>query len=129
MGDLTLNFSRKEFTCHCGCGLDTIDIRIVNRLQVVRDIVGLPISVDCGCRCPKHNKDVGGEPESFHLPKNGCLAIDWTILNEPKILGKVCMNLIQNWSGGFHYYPEMILSYGKIRMAFCHLDVGPKRRW
>lgn len=128
MGDLTNNFDRKEFACKCGCGLDSIDLGIVNRLQVVRDIVNLPIKVHSGCRCEKHNKDEGGEKDSYHLFKNGCKAIDWDIEEGEKTLERACVNLLPNWSGGFHYYPLHDKKY-VTSDSFCHSDVGPKRRW
>jgi hypothetical protein len=47
---LTENFEDSEFECRCGCGLNNISMGIVNRLQVVRDLVQMPIIVDCGSR-------------------------------------------------------------------------------
>lgn len=115
MDKITENFRRKEFACKCGCGFDDIDIRIVNRLQVVRDILGIPIKVLSGCRCKKHNADIGGKPESCHLKGE---AIDWTV-EDPEKLAMAAMMLV-NWSGGFHYYSDK---------KFIHTDVGRKRRW
>ena len=70
MGDLTNNFSRKEFECPCGCGLDDIDINLVVFLQAVRDIYGNPIKVNSGVRCWQHNAEVGGKKTSEHLTGN-----------------------------------------------------------
>ena len=77
MGDLTKNFSRSEFACPC-CGLDTIDPDLVDILQHSRDAVGLPYPINSGCRCQKHNRDVGGVASSAHTPKDGglCHAAD-----------------------------------------------------
>lgn len=118
VGDITRNFSRWEFACRCGCGLDSIDERSVHRLQVVRDILQVRIDIRSGCRCKKHNYDVRGKPSSFHLvQENGkSWAIDWTIEDEEKLME--AGRLLSNWSGGFHQYSD-----------FIHTDIGPKRRW
>ena len=36
MGDLTENFSRREFACTCNCGADGIDMELVEALERVR---------------------------------------------------------------------------------------------
>lgn len=111
---ITPNFSKKEFACKCGCGFAEINIALVNRLQVVRDIVGLPIRMLSGCRCKKHNEEVGGAKESQHALGN---AGDWTIDNYPM---KSVALMLNEWSGGFHFYEEK---------NFIHTDVGARRRW
>lgn len=128
MGDLTENFSRSEFACNCGCGYDKIDERIVNRLQLVRDIARVPIKVNSACRCLIHNAKVGGENGSYHLLG---LAVDWCF-DDPQgngLLEKLCIKLIDNWSGGFHFYPQRTLPNGVIQPPFCHCDIGRRRRW
>ena len=67
MGDLSINFSRKEFACNCGCGFDTVSEKLVKALQTLRDIVGKPIIITSACRCEKQNKNVGGKKDSQHL--------------------------------------------------------------
>lgn len=71
MGDMTNNFSRHEFACGCGCGLDNISIEFVEDLQDVRDAYGMAIKISSGCRCRKHNADVEGIPNSSHLFRVG----------------------------------------------------------
>jgi uncharacterized protein YcbK (DUF882 family) len=66
MGDLSKNFSRREFACKCGCGFDKIDQRLVNLVQEIRDEFGQPVYIESGCRCPKHNRKVGGVWNSGH---------------------------------------------------------------
>jgi len=66
MGDLTLHFSRSEFACKCGCGFNGVSMRLVEALEKFRAIVGRPIKILSGCRCPEHNRDVGGEANSYH---------------------------------------------------------------
>lgn len=129
MGDLTENFDRTEFACNCGCGLNSIHLGLVHRLQVVRDIVKEPILVNSGCRCLKRNASVGSDIGSYHLSKNGCAAADFEFENDPgyAMLKRVAENLIFNWSGGF-CLEKMVDSQGKTIM-WIHVDVGPRRRW
>ena len=67
MGDLTQNFNRSEFACKCGCGLADIDLALVAVLQDSRTATALTYVVSSGCRCEKHNKEIGGKPNSAHL--------------------------------------------------------------
>lgn len=71
MGDLTTNFSRWEFKCRCGCGLDDVNINHVDRLQAARDMANVSFDLISGCRCKKHNKDEGGTDMSDHLTGEG----------------------------------------------------------
>lgn len=66
MGDVSKNFSRKEFACNCGCGFAAVDIALLCGLQELRDIAGRGITISSGCRCELHNKKVGGASKSFH---------------------------------------------------------------
>lgn len=81
MGDLTRNFSRHEFECHCGCGSDDIDHPHVARLQRYRDFLNaryqakygeILLLVRSGVRCQPHNNNpkskggAGSKPSSQH---------------------------------------------------------------
>jgi len=66
MGDLSDNFSRWEFACGCKCGADTVDAKLLDMVQDLRNVFG-PISISSGHRCPAHNKKVGGGEHSQHL--------------------------------------------------------------
>ena len=67
MGDLSKHFSRSEFACHCGCGADTVDYKLITVLEDLRLHFGVPIIVTCGHRCEEHNRAVGGRIVSQHL--------------------------------------------------------------
>ena len=56
----TKNFKVSEFACHCGCGFNIIDQRVINMAQTIRDALGVPVHVNSGCRCEKRNAKVGG---------------------------------------------------------------------
>lgn len=67
MGDLSVNFSRSEFACRCGCGYDTVDAKLLEALEALRQHFGSPVSISSGCRCREHNQIVGGSSRSQHL--------------------------------------------------------------
>lgn len=66
MGDVSRNFSRKEFACKCGCGFDAVDVDLLAGLQALRDLAGRGIAITSACRCESHNKRVGGVSGSLH---------------------------------------------------------------
>jgi len=113
---ITEDFSLDEFVCPDGCGANHIHEGIIHRLQVIRDIVKTPIIITSGVRCCKHNDELGGAINSYHLPG---WAVDWT-MEDPKTLEWTAKTLLHNWSGGFHWSPEK---------KFIHCDIGPRRRW
>ena len=68
MGDLSKNFSMKEFACKCGCGYATPDPRLLSALEELRErLGGVPLTINSACRCPSHNEKVKGSPKSQHL--------------------------------------------------------------
>lgn len=75
MGDLSRDFSRSEFECKCGCGFFKENPLLIATLQKIRDYANrkslnetdIPMFVNSGCRCAKHNASVGGVKRSRHL--------------------------------------------------------------
>lgn len=67
MPKLSTNFTRAEFACGCGCGLDTVDAELITLLELIRRQFGKAVHVNSGIRCAKHNRDVGGSEKSQHL--------------------------------------------------------------
>jgi zinc D-Ala-D-Ala carboxypeptidase len=67
MAKLSKNFDSSEFTCKCGCGYDTPNPELIRMLQAARDLYGRPMRITSGCRCIKHNRNVGGASNSAHL--------------------------------------------------------------
>ena len=61
------NFTEHEWSCRCGCGQMIIEKELVDVMQIIRDLIGLPVIVHCVNRCPEHNKAVGGVSNSTHL--------------------------------------------------------------
>jgi uncharacterized protein YcbK (DUF882 family) len=66
VGDLTKNFSSKEFSCSCGCGQNAIQMELVAKLQKARNEFG-PITITSGMRCGEQNLRVEGHKNSSHL--------------------------------------------------------------
>ena len=65
MGDLSPHFSRKEFECRC-CGRLVLDDNLLDGLEALRKLAGVPVVVNAGYRCRQHNQEVGGVPNSQH---------------------------------------------------------------
>lgn len=65
---LSKNFVSKEFDCQgrgC-CSVTTLDEKIIEYLQTIRDHFGKSIFITSGYRCKTHNTRVGGIANSFH---------------------------------------------------------------
>lgn len=67
MGDLSKHFSRHEFACRCSCGLDTVDVELLQVLEGVSVHFGAVVNIHSGCRCPARNASEGGADDSQHL--------------------------------------------------------------
>jgi len=61
---ISKNFSRSEFECKCGCGFAAVDAELLRVLEFVRDHFDKPVYINSACRCPDHNKAVGGKPSN-----------------------------------------------------------------
>lgn len=81
MGDLTRNISRKEISCKCGCGFDTIDYETIKVVQSIADFywhyIGVVVvKIHSGCRCLEYNRMVESNDTSQHIKGR---AIDFSI--------------------------------------------------
>ena len=63
----TEHFKVSEFACKCGCGFDDIDQRVIDMAETLRQDLGVPVRVNSGCRCERHNARVGGVKGSKHV--------------------------------------------------------------
>jgi uncharacterized protein YcbK (DUF882 family) len=70
---LSEHFRRSEFACKCGCGMDTVDVELLEKLEALHaylaDLADAPvrIHINSGNRCRLYNDKVGGEDLSQHL--------------------------------------------------------------
>ena len=63
---ITKNFTAKELECPCCEGL-VFDDKFVKRLQILRDLICVPMVITSGYRCRIHNEKIGGSTSSRHL--------------------------------------------------------------
>lgn len=64
--EITQNFRTREFKCPC-CGVIKYDKELVDKLQIIRNIIGVPIQVTSGYRCPTFNAKIKGYEKSLHM--------------------------------------------------------------
>ena len=65
------HFKLEEFKCQCGCTIPeevkvNLTALVENVLDPARAKLNIPVMVNSGYRCPKHNKSVGGALNSQH---------------------------------------------------------------
>ena len=113
----TKNFKVSEFACKC-CGENRIEQKVVDLCQKIREALGLPVKINAGYRCVKHNAKVGGVKNSYHTQG---LAADLSCAKGAEALWHVVQTL---WKAG--EIPEM--AYAIKYANFVHVDCGKKRR-
>ncbi|NJB66443.1 hypothetical protein GGQ74_000083 [Desulfobaculum xiamenense] len=59
-------FADSELACTC-CGLVHMHPETRARLNVARELAGIPFILTSACRCERHNAEVGGAQDSAHL--------------------------------------------------------------
>lgn len=115
----TNNFNVSEFSCHCGCGYNVIDQRVINMAQTIREALGVPVRVNSGCRCEKRNAASGGVKGSFHvLGKAADLSCS---------LGAVKMFETVKKLKAEGKLPDLEYCILYRRKNFIHIDCGRKR--
>ncbi len=106
---LTENFNLLEFQCTgqgCCRGSVKLDSKLLFLLQELRDVIGLPIYITSGYRCPTHNTNVGGAERSQHVEgKAADVSIDKDMVYVAEIAKRIGFT-------GVGYYDR-----------FLHLDV------
>lgn len=72
-------FKEHEIVCKCGCGANWMSHELEWIMDQVREEAGIPLIVESGCRCRKHNKNEGGKEDSAHISEEGnrCEAVDF----------------------------------------------------
>ena len=115
MGDLSENFSKLEIMCPCSCGADKISSVLIEKLQKVRNIIGLPIIITSGVRCEFYNASIKASMNSSHIPASYGMgnAVDIACTTS-----KYRYELIQVAQKFFNR-----ISFGGSYGGFVHLDV------
>lgn len=85
------------------------------RLNILRFLLGMPITINSWYRDAEHNKRENGEPTSQHLTG---AAVDITCRNNRQLL-EVINKTITQW--GVEY--GQIIVYGKINIRFIHISL------
>lgn len=115
---ISKNFSEAEVACKC-CKKVYITPTAIKALQELRDLINKPIKVLRGYSCVKHNKEVGGAPDSQHIRGNAFdITVDgWTV---PQMY-ESALQIHDFFEGGIGVYPDN---------GFIHVDVrNGKARW
>lgn len=116
-GPITAHFSWAEARCKCCGKVPSLEaVRITAKwLELVRAVLGQPIRVLSWCRCPAHNREVGGEEHSFHLKG---MALDFVCKGLAPWQVRLRLTENRDMIGGIGRYP-----------GFTHVDRGPRRSW
>lgn len=124
MGQLTKNFHLDEFKCKDGTSvpleLRANIIELAVNLQVLRDYLGKPISINSAYRTPSHNKWIKAAKNSYHVK---AMAADIKVEGfAPKDIASEIEHLIARGrmkQGGLKAYA-----------TFVHYDIrGLRARW
>jgi len=60
------HFHREEFSCKCNCGFATVDVDLLELLELIRVRFNKPVTINSACRCEIHNTAIGGSYGSKH---------------------------------------------------------------
>ena len=106
------NFSEDEVSCSC-CGIMGVKPPALDKLQALREAVGVPLTINSAYRCPEHNEAVGGSENSRHKAGD---AFDISLkgVNKYKLLERAKKVGFK----GFGFYN-----------SFLHVDLGRSRSW
>ena len=114
---LSKNFNLTEFECtHPGHRHVRVDDKLVEKLQILRDRISKPLTINSAYRCPERNKQVGGAENSQHMVGK---AADVSLHNVAMPIEKVKELAIEIGFDGIGLYN-----------TFIHLDTrGYPARW
>lgn len=108
---VSFHFHLSEFECPC-CGRVKIDEVLLQKLEALRILWGMPLRITSGYRCEKHNKEVDGSDNSLHMEGK---AVDVAVDEENQ--GKV-LTLAKLVGLRVIPYPKR---------GFVHLDIGGEK--
>lgn len=114
---ISKNFNLKEFECtHPDHNHVQVDENLVDKLQKLREILGVPLIINSAYRCPERNRQVGGAKNSQHL-KGTAVDISLETIDLP-------IDELEDLADSLGFD-----GIGKYN-TFIHLDVrGYKARW
>lgn len=112
---ISKSYYLNEFQCPC-CGTVKIANRLVELLEQFIKLHNIKPKINSAYRCEKHNKAVGGVPNSYHVQG---LAVDLSVPDGMNIddFAKKLENIGFNGIGIYR------------NKKFVHVDLGTKRKW
>ncbi len=108
------SFSPREIACK-GTGSLLVDETALDKLQELRDKLGIPLLITSAYRSPEHNKAVGGAKNSYHMKG---VAFDVRMENQDPHAFELAAREVG--FRGVGYY---------TKQGFMHIDIGPERTW
>lgn len=108
------SFSPRELACK-GTGSLLVDEIALDKLQALRDKLGIPLLVTSAYRSPEHNRKVGGAKDSYHMQG---VAFDIRMENQDPLAFELAAREVG--FRGIGYY---------TKQGFMHIDTGPERTW
>jgi uncharacterized protein YcbK (DUF882 family) len=121
---ITENFSLSEFDCKDGSELPAALLSnvldLADNLQVLRDYLGVPISINSAYRSLEHNRKIKGSTKSQHLfAKAADIVVESKTPDEVANIIKYLISEGKMMQGGLKAYD-----------TFTHYDIrGYKARW
>ncbi len=121
---LSAHLTQAEVDCKCSredCKETLVDTAAIGLFELVRDVAQAPVTITSWYRCPAHNKEQGGEPESRHLEGS---AFDCTPLKGKwsEVQASVMRNKMKGY-GGIGLYRR------GGTFAWIHFDSSLERNW
>ena len=121
---MTKNFSKEEFDCSDGSEMNIAIyhnmVKVANQLQILRNYIGKPITINSGYRSEEYNASIGGAKNSQH------------------IMGRAADIVVKGMSPlAVHTTIELLIEKGDMLQgglglydSFVHYDIrGTKARW
>lgn len=108
------NFSPQEMASR-GDGKLAINEDAMDKLQALRDRLGVPLIVNSAYRSPEYNRQIGGAARSQHMQAK---AFDISMANHDPAIFEAAARAVGFTGFGFYR-----------RNNFMHIDTGPAREW
>ena len=94
--------------CRC-CGIDRVDPELLDAISKLCNVTGLVLKPSCAYRCPKHNAEVGGHPQSRHIDGR---AIDILTTLDIRKHARLYFNGVKRYSWGWHLQLDPVRGAG-----------------
>ena len=121
---MTKNFTKEEFDCNDGSEMNIAIyhniVKVANQLQILRNYIGKPITINSAYRSEEYNASIGGAKNSQH------------------IMGRAADIVVKGMTPlAVHTTIELLIEKGDMLQgglglydSFVHYDIrGTKARW